>query len=231
MRGNIKKQAVLVTITVIALFIMVDMALADEHHGRRAIRGQYAVTAETGCLFSPSGFNSSLQPSAGWGIIQTYSREGKFTFEPNGTGSAEIFSRGIGLQYQIPQPPPNPPLSFPHFAGTQGITFDFTYTLEKDGKITIIVDPGTFISTALEGPDKGRIFRIEGVLTTNGDITPIVNDGAITPDGKIITLNAGAPDVYVINRIDAPQPTSYSICRQSAVLIWQHDIDHECHHK
>ncbi len=226
MRGNIKKQAVLVTITVIALFIMVPWASAGSsgHHG---IRGVYAVTAETGCLFSPSGFNASLQPSAGWGIIQTYSREGKFTFELNGTGTAEIFSRGIGLQYQIPQPPPNPPLSFPHFAGTQHITFDFTYTLEKDGKITIIVDPGTFISTALEGPDKGRIFRIEGVLTTNGDITPIVNDGAITPDGKIITLNAGAPDVYVINRIDAPQPTSYSICRQSAVLIWIGDGRHE----
>ena len=230
MRRNTKKLAVLVIITAMALFIMVDMASAwppawppawpSGHHG---IRGQYAVTAETGCLFSPSGFNTSLQPNTQWGIIQTYSREGKFTFELNGTGTAEIFSRGIGHPYTIPSPPASVPTPVPPFAGTQGITFDFTYTLANDGKITIIVDPGTFISESLEGPDKGRIFRIEGVLTTNGDITPIVNHGAITPDGKIITLNAGAPDVYVINRVDAPQPTNYSICRQSAVLFWQHD--------
>ena len=228
MRGNIEKQAVLVTITVIALFIMVPWASAGSS-GHHAIRGEYAFTGETGCLFSPSGFNSSLQPTAGWGIIQGYSREGKYTFEHNGTGTAEIFSRGIGHPYTIPSPPAPVPTPVPPFAGTQGITFDFTYTLEKDGKITIIVDPGSFISTTLEGPDKGRIFRLEGVLTANGNITPIVLDGAITPDGKIITLNAGAPDVYVINRIDAPQPTTYSICRQSAVLIWvRNHADHDC---
>jgi hypothetical protein len=215
MRGNTKKLIVLVIITAMSLFIMASMASAEQNC-RRAIRGQYAYIGETGCLFSPSGFNDKLQPNAGWGIIQTYSRDGVVRFELNGTGTAEIFSRGIGLQYQLPSGQ-----SFPHFAVTQGFTFDFTYTLTNDGKITIIVDPGTFISEQLEGPDKGRIFRIDGVLK-DGVITPMILDGVMTPDGKIITLNAGAPDVYVINRVDAPQPTNYSICRNSAVLIWQH---------
>ena len=234
MRGNTKKLAVLVIITAMMPFIMADVASAEDH-GRRAIRGQYAFTGETGCLFSPYGFNSSLQATAGWGIIQGYSREGKYTFEHNGTGTAEVFSRGIGHPYTIPSPPAPAPTPVPPVAVTQRLTWDFTYTLDKDGTITITVVPGTFISTQLEGPDKGRIFRLEGVLTANGDITPIVLDGAITPDGKIITVNAGAPDVYVITRIDIPNPPpphpNYSICRNSGVLIWQHDIDHECHQK
>jgi hypothetical protein len=227
MKGSMKKLAVFVVIGAIATFIMADMASAGSS-GRHAIRGEYAFTGETGCLFSPSGFNTSLQPNAGWGIIQTYSREGKFTFEINGTGSGDMFSRGVAHPFQIL---PNGP-SFPPNAVTQDITFDFTYTLTNDGKITIIVDPGTFISTQLKGPDAGRIFVIDGVLTdTPGVLTPMILDGAITPDGKIITLNGGAPDVYVITRIDIPNPPppnpNYSICRNSGVLIWQHDIDHK----
>jgi hypothetical protein len=224
MKGNIKRLAILVIITAMALFIAVDMASAEDH-GRRAIRGEYAFIGETGCLFSPSGFNTSLQPNAGWGIIQTYSRDGKYTFELNGTGTAEIFSRGIGHEYSVPNYG-----SFPHFGVTQGITFDFTYTLSKDRKITITVVPGTFISEQLEGPDKRRIFQIEGVATNPVMTpTPIVMDGAITPDGKIITLNAGAPDVYRIictynpPTLPPPPTKNYSICRNSGVLIWQHE--------
>jgi len=215
MKGSMKKLVVFVVITVIAPFIMADIASPWQH----SIRGKYAYTGETTCLFSPSGFNANLQPNAGWGVIQTYSREGVFRFEHNGTGSADIFSRGVALPFQIL---PNGP-SFPPNAVTQDITFDFTYTLKKDGTITIIVDPGTFISTQLKGPDAGRIFIIEGVLTDVVDvITPQLMDGAITPNGKTITLNSGAPDVYKITRIDAPG-TNYSICHSSAVLIRQHE--------
>lgn len=222
MKGNIKKLAILVIITVMVPFIMAAMASAGSP-GHHAIRGQYAYTGETTCLFSPSGFNANLQPNAGWGIIQTYSREGVFTFEPYGTGSAHINpSRAVALPYTIPSPPAPVLTPVPPNGGTQDITFDFTYTFPDNGKITIIVDPGTFISTQLTGPDAGRIFRIEGVLT-DGVITPILSDGAITPDGKTITLNSGAPDVYKITRLDAPGPTNYSICHSSSVLIWQHE--------
>jgi len=222
MKGNIEKLAVLVIITVIAPFMMAGIASAwppawppawAPGH-QVAIRGQYAYTGETTCLFSPSDFNANLQPNAGWGVIQTNSREGDFTFERNGTGSADIFSRVVGLPYTIPSPPAPVPTPVPPSAGTQHITFDFTYTLQKDGTITMIVDPGTFISTQLTGPDTGRIFSVEGVSSY----------GVIAPDGKSIILNSGAPDKYTITRIDVQgQPLNYSICHGSGVLIWQHD--------
>jgi hypothetical protein len=207
MKGNIKKQAVLVIITVIALFIMAPWASAGSS-GHHAIRGQYAVTGGNTCLISPSGFNANLQPNAGWGIIQTSSREGDFRFELNGTGSAEVTSRNVVLPYQVPPAIPNPLAG-----GTQEITFDFTYTLKKDGTITIIVGPGPFTSNQITGPDAGVTFYITGVSM----------DGVITPDGKTITLNAGAPDVYTITRSDNPNIMMKSICHSSSVLIWQHE--------
>jgi hypothetical protein len=224
MKRNIKKLAILVIITAMALFIMVDMASAGSS-GRRAIRGEYAYTGETTCLISPIGFDDKLQPVGGWGIIQTSSREGDIRFELNGTGSAYMFSRNITLPYQWPTSLPGNPFG----ASTMDITFDFTYTLEKDGTITIILDTvgeGVFTSKPITGPDAGLTFTITGV-SPDGSITPIVNDGVITPDGKTITLNAGAPDVYKITRSDGK--ILKSICRSSGVLIWVRDhADHHC---
>jgi len=215
MKGDINKLTVLMIITVMALFIMAGLASAGSS-GHHAIRGQYAYTGETTCLVSPSGFNTNLQPNAGWGIIQTYSREGKVTFELNGTGSADLFSRVVALPYTIPNVG-----SFPPSAGTQEVTYDFTYTLTNDGTITITVVPGTFISTWITGPSKPASYLVEGVLT-DGVITPISWDNAITPDGKTITFTAGAPDVFKLKRIDAQASPNYSICHNSGVLIWQH---------
>jgi len=218
MKGSMKKLAVFVVITVIAPFIMADIASPWQH----AIRGKYAYTGETTCLISPSGFTDKLQPIAGWGIIQTYSREGKVTFELNGTGSADLFSRVVALPYSVPNVG-----SFPPSAGTQEVTYDFTYTLTNDGTITITVVPGTFISTWITGPSKPASYLVEGVLT-DGVITPISWDNAITPDGKTITFTAGAPDVFKLKRIDAPAAPNYSICHNSGVLIWVRD--HAGHH-
>jgi hypothetical protein len=213
MKGSMKKLAVFVVITVIAPFIMADIASPWQH----AIRGKYAYTGETTCLISPSGFTDKLQPIAGWGIIQTSSREGVFRFEHDGTGSAYMFSRNITLPYQKPAPVPDP-----FGASTMDITFHFTYTLEKDGTIKIMTETegeGVFTSKVIAGPDEGLTLTITGVLP-NGSITPIVSDGVTTPDSKTITLNAGAPDVYQITRPDGMKLKS--ICRSSGVLIWQH---------
>lgn len=226
MKGSMKKLAVFVVITVIALFIMADMTSAGSS-GRRSIRGQYAYTGETTCLISPSGFNDKLQPAAGVGVIQTSSREGVITFELNGTGSASMFSRNVSLPTLIAKIPPDPSIIIgTPSASTQEITFDFTYTLEKGGTITIILDTegeGVFTSKPITGPDAGAglTFTITGVLP-DGSITPILMDGVITPDGKTITLNAGAPDVYKITRSDNLSILK-SICRSSGVLIWQHE--------
>jgi hypothetical protein len=210
MKGSMKKLAVFVVIGAIATFIMADIASAWSPGwwpGHYTIWGQYAFTGENTCLIAPLGFNPNLTPINGVGVIQTSSREGVFTFRYDGTGSAHINpSRVVALQI-------GPTGSVLPSAGTQEITFDFTYTLKDDGTITIVVGPGPFISEALTGPDAGKTFNVEGVSM----------DGVITPDGESMTLNGGAPDVYTITPSIVSGFVTKSICHGSGVLIRQHD--------
>jgi hypothetical protein len=64
------------------------MALAAEPipHG---IRGQYAFTGAGTALIAPLGFETNLRPKGPPGayIYQTFSTEGVYTFERDGTGS------------------------------------------------------------------------------------------------------------------------------------------------
>jgi hypothetical protein len=207
MKGSMKKLAVFVVIGAIATFIAAAIASADDKDWK-TLHGQYASTGETTCLIAPLGFNPNLTPKNGLGVIQTSSREGVFTFEHHGKGSADMFSRNVILPYQLPDGTTVPPS-----AGTQEITFDFTYTLKDDGTITIVVGPGPFISEALTGPDAGKTFNVEGVSM----------DGVITPDGESMTLNGGAPDVYTITPSIVSGFVTKSICHGSGVLIRQHD--------
>jgi hypothetical protein len=205
MKGSMKKLAVFVVIGAIATFIAAAIASADDKDWK-TLHGQYASTGETTCLIAPLGFNPNLTPKNGLGVIQTSSREGVFTFEHHGKGSADMFSRNVILPYQLPDGTTVPPS-----AGTQEITFDFTYTLKDDGTITIVVGPGPFTSAQKTGPEAGVTFYITGVSM----------NGVIAPDGKTITLNGGAPDVLTIKRSDNPNFNAPSICHTSGVLIWQ----------
>jgi hypothetical protein len=189
MRGNIEKQAVLVTITVIALFIMVPWASAGSfgHHGIR-IQGQYAATGGGVVLLAPFGFNPNLTPINNVGIINWTSREGVFTFKHHGTGSATLLDRTVTLPYQGAGPiPPN--------AGSWVDSFDFHYIVTDDGQITITPDSGTYTSTWITGSSTGT-HNIEGASF----------EGTITPDGKTITLNGGAPEVRTLTPPPPPLP-------------------------
>ncbi len=57
MKGNIKKLAVLVIIVAIAMFFVWAMASADDHKGKKSIRGVYAGTGGGTCIIAPGGFN------------------------------------------------------------------------------------------------------------------------------------------------------------------------------
>ena len=204
MRGNIKKQAVLVTIAIMALFIMADMASAwpPRHHG---IQGQYAATGGGVVLLAPFGFNPNLTPINNVGIINWTSREGVFTFKHHGTGSATSLERTVTSPYQIPG---NPPTSVPASAGSWVDSFDFTYTVTHDGKITITPDSGTYTSEWKTGPSSG-IHYIEGASF----------EGTITPDGKTITLNGGAPEVRTLTPPIFPPSLLQTIYNSHTILI------------
>jgi hypothetical protein len=78
MKGNAKKLAVLVMTAAIVMLMAVAMASADDHHWKRTIQGQYAVT----------GF-SSCDPASP-GIMEAI-----YTFRHDGTGSATGDGRRI----------------------------------------------------------------------------------------------------------------------------------------
>ena len=206
MKASTKKMAVFMIMIAMALFIMAALASAHDHDWK-GIHGEYAMTGTNICIIAPGGLTPDLKPTVA-GLIQSSSREGVVTFEPHGTGSAVIFARNISLPvYPTGNLPPYSVLS--PGASTAEVTFDFTYTLEKDGTITMVAGPGPYSSTTLTGPDAGKTFYITGASF----------NGVITPDRKTITLNAGAPDVYGITQKDNPSFNAQSICHFSSVLI------------
>jgi hypothetical protein len=216
MKENIKKLAVLVIFTAIAPFIMAAMASAAEPvpHG---IRGQYAFTGEGTALIAPLGFETNLRPKGPPGayFFQTFSIEGVYTFERDGTGSFKALNRLITLPITMPNPnPPPPTITLPSSAGSSNVTFLFHYTVTDDRKITITADPGTYSTEWKSGPSAGKTYRSDGLSRT----------GFIAPDGKTITLTGGAPSVmsFIAPFVDLP-PTAQLIVNSSAVLFYQHD--------
>ena len=240
MKGSMKKLAVMVIIVAIAMFLVGAMASADDHTGKKAIRGQFAATAAGTCILSQYGFNDDLTPAVtpkcpqppqgtqciGIGSIQAFSREGVFTFEHDGTGSATSTVRVVQqvfLSSGSTLPPPNPPTiyvagSFPG-AGSANVEFDFTYTVE-DGMVTITQKPGTYFSEWTSGPAAGKIYKSEGWKYT----------GSITPDGKEMNLwterdsVSGAPVILTLQQVSPTVgPVMEMICNFDTVLIWQHE--------
>jgi hypothetical protein len=172
------------------------------------LRGQYAATIVGSCILAPFGFNPDSTPINGVGLVSTFNREGIFTFEKDGTGSAEVIGSTINLSYPGPggvTVPPN--------AASNTISWDFTYTVTDDGMITITQVPGTYFSTNTSGTLAGKTYRVEGV----------VSKGTITPDGKIITVYLGAPNVLMVYGPNLPPSGVPQICNSSNVMIWQHN--------
>ena len=215
MKGNIKKLVVFVSMAAIAMLVTA-MASADDHAGKKAIRGKYASTGSGSTFLAPLGF-TNLIPNGPPGayIFQAFSGEGVYIFERDGTGSFEGINHIGTLSFVSPNPTPPPPtITNPSSAGAQHVSFLFHYTMTDDGKITITADPGTQNNEWISGPSTGKIYHLDGLSRT----------GFITPDHKTITLTGGAPSVlsFIAPFGDLP-PTAQLINNASSVLIWQHD--------
>jgi hypothetical protein len=203
MKRKTKKVGVFVMIAVITMFTVVGMASADQHFPK-ALRGEYAVTQVLSNIFSIGGFNPDFTPKcftppSGSPVcmssVMLAQRAGVFTFEKHGTGSATLNGSSITVS------PPS--------AVTQTITFDFTYTVDKDGMITITQVPGTYLITYTSGPNSGQSAHLEGVLLT----------GPISPDGKNINLVGSNMRTVIIPGLPLVEPNNFS--QSSTFLTWQ----------
>jgi hypothetical protein len=231
MKGSMKKLAVLVIIVAIAMFFVGAMASADDHTGKKAVQGQYAGTGGGTCIIALGGFypacDDCSDPSCGCdksltpictglpagtpcGIVQWYSREGDytFTFKHDGTGSVTATGRVVA-QYFSSSGSLGPP-----YAGSNEVSYNFTYTVDHSGMVTITQVPGTYFSEWTEGPAKGKIYKVENYVST----------GLITPDGKGMNQASGAPAILTLQQVSPTQgPEWEMICNFDTVLIWQHD--------
>ena len=157
MKTNTKKLGVFVMAIAIAMLTAVGMASADQHFPK-ALRGEYAVTMVISGIFSIGGFNPDQTPKCytpptGSPVcvssVSLSQRQGFFTFEKDGTGKATLDGSAINV---------SPPSGV-----TQTITFDFTYTVDEDGMITIAGVPGTWSIYYTSGPNKGATIYSEGL--------------------------------------------------------------------
>ena len=141
------------------------------------LKGEYAFTGEATCLVAPHGFNPNLTPIDGNVFSNSFSAQGVRTFDGHGNGTVE----GI-LVFTVPPPTNNP---FPPDAGSDSFSFQFTYTVDKDGMINTQIVPGSFIGTFLTGPRTGQTYTVDQFTLT----------GMASKDKKVLTLATPTTEV------------------------------------
>jgi hypothetical protein len=166
------------------------------------LKGQYAITGTTGCLFSPMGFDPATFRSIDGNNYQVSSDvEGIRVFNGDGTGTAKVTEVGI-----IP-PPPAPGFAGPS-AEAATITFSFTYTVNDDGTFTTQLTPNTFVGKFFQGPRTGQTFTVDKLNLT----------GLLTNENKVLTLATVQAEVETVTYEGADNRTR--VCHRSRTLSW-----------
>ena len=115
-------------------------ALADDHP---RLHGTYAFTTTNSCIQTSAsiGFNSNFTPNGASAFFNT-TDVGVSVFRADGTGT--LNARSISV-------------TAPPFAGASSgdYTYQFTYTIGEDGKLSTALVPGTYKVTVLTDPRAG----------------------------------------------------------------------------
>ena len=213
MNRNIGNLVVIVTITIIAPFMLFACAPSIP----QVIKGQYVSTGEGMCIVAPLGLKPNLTPSCTQtpqgttvcpGIMQSWSGEGVYLFNKDGTGSFTALVQFVTDSFQGPSG------LVPSSGAVQKVSAKIHYNVTTAGRITITADPGTYTSEVISGPNANRTYHINGWA----------RKGTVAPGGKIIIVNSLVTDImsFMPPLADLP-PTTQSTCNGSNVLIWQHD--------
>jgi hypothetical protein len=208
MKRNIRNLVVIAIIIVVAPFIMAVMASAE------SLKGQYASTGQGMALLAPFGFKPDSTPACTDtpqgpvcpSVIQSWTGEGVFLFDNDGTGSLTSLVSVVTESFRGPSG------IVPNSAGIQKVSIKFHYTITDGSKITITSD--TYTVEWISGPNAKKIYHLNGW----------VRKGIIAPGGKMIILTCSPADVVSFKEPYGDViPTTQVVSNGTHVLIWQHD--------
>ena len=176
-------------LVVVATTTASTAAFADDHV---RLRGTYAFTGMSFCIRDSAslGFNPNFTPKGPVKFF-SYTVEGVMVFHADGTGTVNAgdFSVDTG-------------------GGETGVSsYQITYTIGPDDKLSVKAVPGTYSHTILTGPIAG-LTQVAEVADANG----LIGEGART-----ITFVHPAPTVQMVTRSDGNQYAQ--ICNGSPIYI------------
>jgi hypothetical protein len=213
MNRNIKDAIVIAIIIVVAPFMLAGCATTSPSTPQ-GIRGQYSGTGQGMALMAPFGFKPNSTPSCTDtpqgpvcpSLIQTWTGEGVFLFNQDGTGSLTSLVSFVTESFRGPSG------IVPNSTGIQKVSNKFHYTITDGGKITITAD--TYTLEWISGPNAKKIYHLKGW----------VRKGIIAPGGKMIILTSSVADVVsFVEPYGDMIPTTQLVSNGTHVLIWQHD--------
>jgi hypothetical protein len=194
------KSKKLLLFAVVAAFAVITLPAAAQLGPWGLPWGTYAFTGDDGCLGS-SGFDpATLTPTGPTGIA-SFSSSGTFTFNASwwktvtGSGIANFTNVGYST---------NPDGSGNGFSQT--VTLPFTYTVGKDGALTVV--PGTLSAIYITGPHPGYTFTKVGLAPFTGQIAL---NGSIVLTGSAPAVETAFSSSGVV--ID------YEICHRTRTLV------------
>jgi hypothetical protein len=172
------------------------VAFADDH--RDHLRGTFALTGTSYCIQDSAsiGFNPNFSPK---GPVASFSNtiEGIMVFHADGTGTVNNRSFAVDIGEGT----------------TSDSSYQFTYTIDPDGKLSVKAVPGTFNSTTLTGPNAG-LTQVVDVPDASG----FIGEGA-----RAITLAQPTPTVQMVTRSNGAQFAR--ICNGSTIAFRTSDDD------
>jgi hypothetical protein len=184
MKSNIKKLAVLVIVSVIALFTGVAMAWDNYHKDMNSIQGEYYFIGAGPCLLAPGGFNGFLQPNTGepgpWDISNS-TWEGIYSFKHDGKGEMTSIFRVVERPSDVWFSGPGSDIPD---VGAANVYWKFHYTVSNTGRITFTYDKGSYIGDFKYGPQANT----QSYLTASGPWY-----GVLSPEGRDIFVTWGVP--------------------------------------
>jgi hypothetical protein len=195
------KSKKLLLFAVVAAFAVITLPAAAQLGPWGLPWGTYAFTGSASCLAS-SGFDDTLT-ATGSTSVSSFTSTGTFTFNAYGwktvTGSGTAKFTNVGYS-----------IDGSGSGFSQALTLPFTYTVGKDGALTVV--PGTLSGTNLTGPNPGDTFTKVGLASFTGQIAL---NGSI-----VLTSSTTGVETYTLfNSSGTEIGSNMEICHRTRTLV------------
>ena len=189
-------------------FAVITLPVAAQNQPWGLPWGTYAFTGDDGCLGS-SAFDATTLTATVPTSISSFSSSGTFTFNASwwktvtGSGIANFTNVGYST---------NPDGSGNGFSQT--VTLPFTYTVGKDGALTVV--PGTLSAIYLTGPNPGYTFT-KAASQRAGTVGMASFTGQIALNGSIVLTSSTTAVETVLN--SSGGVIDQEICHRTRILV------------